>query len=104
MIWQPYLHLLSRRPRAIKYSNLYNQFPPIWTDYFKNCTEEEQKAAFRLLGRLLKNNDFELLNQALNLASAHGHPSADHIKHCFYTYGRIDSNLKVGRHYKTGLN
>lgn len=76
MIWQPYLHLLSKRPRAIKYSNLYNQFPPIWTEYFQNCTEEEQKAALRLLGNLLKNNDFNTLNQALELASAHGHPNA----------------------------
>ena len=48
MIWQPYLDLLSKRPRAIKYSSLYNQFPSIWTDYLKNCTEEEQKSALRL--------------------------------------------------------
>ena len=41
MIWQPYLELLSKRPRAIKYSSIYNQFPSIWTDYLKNCTEEE---------------------------------------------------------------
>src|SRR5699024_1734406 len=26
MIWQPYLDLLSKRPRAIKYSSIYNQF------------------------------------------------------------------------------
>ncbi|SEH76913.1 Integrase core domain-containing protein [Halobacillus karajensis] len=90
MIWQPYLHLLSRRPEAIKYSNLYNQFPPIWTEYFQNCTEEEQKAALRLLGNLLKNNDFKTLNQALELASAHSHPSSDHIKHCFYTLRKND--------------
>src|SRR5699024_5506162 len=37
MIWQPYLDLLSKRPRAIKYSSIYNQFPSIWTDYLKNC-------------------------------------------------------------------
>lgn len=92
MIWQPYLHLLSRRPRAVKYTNLYHQFPPVWTEYLQNCTEEEQKAALRLLGKLLKNDDFELLNQALRLASSHGHPSADHIKHCFYTL-RKDNRL-----------
>ncbi|MYL55887.1 IS21 family transposase [Pontibacillus yanchengensis] len=85
MVWQPYLDLLSRRPRAIKYSSLYEQFPQIWTDYLNNCTEEEQKSALRLLGKLLKNNDFRLLNQALQSASVHGHPSADQIKHCFYS-------------------
>ena len=85
MIWQPYLDLLSRRPKAIKYSSLYDQFPEVWTTFLNNCTEEEQKDVLRLLGKLLKNNDFTLLNEALNLASVHGHPSTDQIKHCFYS-------------------
>ncbi|QHS23463.1 IS21 family transposase [Virgibacillus sp. MSP4-1] len=102
MIWQPYLDLLSKRPRAIKYSSLYNQFPAVWSDYLRNCTEEEQKNALRLLGSLLKNNDFSLLNEALTMASSHGHPSADQIKHCFYsllhkdnTYDTIEPNISV---------
>ena len=85
MIWQPYLDLLSKRPRAIKYSSIYNQFPTIWSDYLNDCTEEEQKKALRLLGELLKNDDFSLLNEALQTASVHGHPSVDQIKHSFYT-------------------
>src|SRR5690625_5524841 len=84
-IWQPYLDLLSRRPRAIKYSSLYDQFPSIWTNYLNDCTEEEQKSALRLLGELLKNDDFTRLNEALQIASTHGHPSVDQIKHYFYT-------------------
>ncbi|WP_156290169.1 IS21 family transposase [Oceanobacillus salinisoli] len=102
MIWQPYLDLLSKRPRAIKYSSLYNQFPSIWTEYLMNCTEEQQKSALRLLGELLKNNDFSLLNQALTLASSHGHPSTDQIKQCFYsvlhqgnTYETITPNIAL---------
>ncbi|MFD1708515.1 IS21 family transposase [Siminovitchia sediminis] len=85
IIWQPYLELLSKRPRAIKYSSVYEQFPPAWTEYLNNCTEEEQKDVLGLLGKLLKNNDFSLLNKALNLASVHGHPSAEEIQHCFYS-------------------
>lgn len=85
MVWQPYLDLLSKRPRAIKYTSLYDQFPPLWTDYLNDCTEEEQKSALRLLSELLKKDDFSLLNEALQLASSHGHPSVDQIKHCFYS-------------------
>lgn len=85
MIWQPYLELLSKRPRAIKYSNVYEKFPVIWSNYLSDCTEEEQKNALRLLGKLLKNDDFTLLNEALCTASIHGHPSVDQIKHCFYS-------------------
>ncbi len=84
MIWQPYLDLLSKRPRAIKYSSIYNQFPSVWTDYLKDCTEDEQKRVLRLLGELLKNDDFSRLNEALTMASAHGHPSPEQVEHCFY--------------------
>lgn len=85
MNWQPYLHLLSKRPKAIKYSSLYDQFPLEWSNFLRDCTEEEQKEVLRLLATLLKNDDFTLLNEALELASSHGHPSADQIKHCFYS-------------------
>ncbi|MFD1738846.1 hypothetical protein ACFSCX_20215 [Bacillus salitolerans] len=102
MVWQPYLDLLSKRPKAIKYSSIYNQFPEVWSNYLRNCTEEEQKEALRLVGRLLKNQDFSLLNKALALASQNGHPSADQIKHCFYslhnnkgTHEAISTNLVV---------
>ncbi|SDI42033.1 Transposase [Alteribacillus persepolensis] len=99
MVWQPYLELLAKRPRAIKYSSLYNQFPKEWSDYLQNCTEEEQKAALRLLTNLLKNDDFSILNQALVLASEHGHPDVDQIKHCFYTlfhYGERYEKVPAG--------
>jgi hypothetical protein len=45
---------------------------------------EEQKSALSLLGMLLKNDDFTLLNEALVAASTHGHPNVDQIKHYFY--------------------
>lgn len=95
MVWQPYLDLLSKRPKAIKYSSIYDHFPYTWSKYLKDCTEEEQKSALRLLGKLLKNNDFTLLNKALEMASFHGHPNTDQIKHCFY------SLLNQNESYKT---
>ncbi len=52
MLWQPYLDLLSKRPNAIKYTSIYDQFPLIWSTFLRKCTEEEQKAALRLLGNL----------------------------------------------------
>src|SRR5690625_7993602 len=84
MIWQPYLDLLSRIPRAIKYSSLYDQFPSIWTDYLNDCTEEEEKSALRLLGQLLKNDHFTRLNKVLQIAFSFGYQIFDQIMHIFY--------------------
>ncbi|WP_188208282.1 IS21 family transposase [Alkalibacillus aidingensis] len=95
MLWQPYLDLLSKRPKAIKYTSIYEQFPPVWASYLRNCTEEEQKLALRLIGRLLKNNDFTPLNEALRMASQNGHPSVEHIKHCFYTIHQDSDSYKT---------
>lgn len=95
MVWQPYLDLLSKRPRAIKYTSLYEQFPPIWTEHLHNCTEEEQKQVLQLLANLLKGNDFKLLNQALEISKKHGHPSVEEIKHTFYALLHDNKNYQT---------
>lgn len=83
MVWQPYLKLLSQRPRAIKYSGVYDQLPEEWQCYLKGCKEEEQKAAFSLLAELMGSASFEDLTEALRTASALGHPSPEQIKQAF---------------------
>ena len=95
MVWQPYLELLAKRPRAIKYSSIYDQFPPIWAEFLRSCSEEEQTDALRLLGKFLKNDDFSLLNGALEQASAHGHPSVEQIRHSFYSLLLEDDRYKA---------
>lgn len=55
---------VAKRPTAINDSSVYDQFPPVWAEFLHNYTEEEQKDAQRLLGQLLKNIDFTLLNEA----------------------------------------
>ena len=83
MVWQPYLKLLSQRPRAIKYSGVYDHLPEEWQVYLKACTEEEQKEGFTLLADLMKSATFEQLTQALKIASKTGHPKAEHIHQAF---------------------
>lgn len=83
MVWQPYLKLLSQRPRAIKYSGVYDHLPEEWQTYLKACTEEEQKEGFALLADLMKAANFEQLTQALTIASKTGHPKAEYIQQAF---------------------
>lgn len=83
MIWQPYLKLLAKRPRAIKYSGVYDQLPDEWQQYLKMCKEAEQKTAFSLLAELMTDASFDELTEALRMASAMGHPSVEQIKQAF---------------------
>lgn len=83
MVWQPYLKLLSQRPRAIKYSGVYDQLPEEWQRYLKSCTEVEQKAAFSLLADLMTSASFEEVTEALRIASELGHPTPEQVKQAF---------------------
>ncbi|WP_432356963.1 IS21 family transposase [Sporosarcina sp. UB5] len=84
MNWQPYLTLMAKRPTALKYSSFYDQLPEDWKLYFEECTVEEKKNALGLLSVILKGQDFDLPTKALKMASEHGHPSAESIKHVYY--------------------
>lgn len=83
MVWQPYLRLLSQRPRAIKYSGVYDHLPEAWSTYLKACTEEEQKEAFSLLAELMKTSNLDKITEALVMAQKTGHPKAEHIQQAF---------------------
>lgn len=84
MDWQPYLILMAKRPMALKYSSFYDDLPEPWKQYFEDCTAEEKKSALGLLSVILKGQDFTLPNEALKIASEHGHPTAESIKHVYY--------------------
>ncbi|WP_301109206.1 hypothetical protein [Sporosarcina sp.] len=84
MNWQPYLSLMAKRPTAMKYSSFYDQLLEEWKAYIEACSLEEKKAALSLLSVLLKGQDFQLPTEALKMASEHGHPSAETIKHVNY--------------------
>ena len=84
MDWQPYLTLMAKRPTALKYSSFYDQLPEDWKTFFKNCTTEEKRNALQLLSVILKEQDFDISLKALRMASEHGHPTTDSIKHVYY--------------------
>lgn len=84
MDWQPYLNLIAKRPTALKYTTFFEELPDEWRAYLEACTVEEKKAALRLLSILLKGRDFTMPTEALRMASEHGHPSAETIKHVYY--------------------
>lgn len=84
MDWKPYLTLMAKRPTALKYSSFYDQLPNEWKEYIEACSLAEKKRALELLAVILKEQDFRLPTQALRMASEHGHPTAESIKHVFY--------------------
>jgi transposase len=59
MQWLPYLTQLSRRPRALKYSGLYQMLPPPLQEYLSHCNGSETGKVLRVIAGLTEQNGFE---------------------------------------------
>jgi transposase len=57
MKWAPYLELMAKRPRAIKYTGFFKELPIELQDYLEKCDLTAQKAALQVLSRMVKNSD-----------------------------------------------
>lgn len=64
MQWAPYLELMARRPRAIKYTGFFKQLPLSLQDYLGKCDHAAQRAALRVLTRMTENSDLPTATSA----------------------------------------
>jgi len=63
--WQDFMDTLCQRPRALKYSAIYQLFPPNWQDHLENAAKEETKAALVFLKHCLIHHDFRTAEAVL---------------------------------------
>uniref|UniRef100_UPI000AE1B209 Mu transposase domain-containing protein n=1 Tax=Desulfolucanica intricata TaxID=1285191 RepID=UPI000AE1B209 len=64
MQWAPYLELMARRPRAIKYTSFFKELPLKLQDYLAKCDLAAQRAALQVLTRMTKNSDLQIATNA----------------------------------------
>lgn len=55
--WAPYLELMAKRPRAIKYTGFFKELPTELQDYLEKCDLTTQKASLQVLSRMVKNSN-----------------------------------------------
>ena len=59
MNWIPYLELLSKRPRAVKYSGIYNLLPAEIRDYLDANKASDTSATIRMIAEFTRRTGFE---------------------------------------------
>lgn len=64
MQWGPYLELMAKRPRAIKYTGFFKELPLKLQDYLAKCDLTAQRAALQVLTRMTKNSDLQTATNA----------------------------------------
>jgi transposase len=64
MLWAPYLELMARRPRAMKYTGFFKELPIQLQDYLEKCDLSAQKKSLQVLAKMVKGSDLDTATQA----------------------------------------
>jgi hypothetical protein len=80
MDWLPYLKQLSHRPRALKYSGVYEMMPKSMQQYLESCRNSEIGQILKTLAELTERTGFESAVNTVNQALQYQVTDSDSLK------------------------
>ena len=83
MEWLPYLKQLSMRPRALKYSGIYEMMPPSMKQFLERCTNTETGKVLKVLAELTNRTGFDSALNTVNQALSYGASDADSLQNLY---------------------
>lgn len=83
MDWLPYLRQLSIRPRALKYSGIYDMMPSTMKQFLEGCSNTETGKVLKVLAELTDRTGFDSAINTINQALSYGASDADSLKNLY---------------------
>lgn len=83
MDWLPYLRQLSMRPRALKYSGIYDMMPSAMKQFLESCSNTETGKILKVLAELTDRTGFDSALSTINQALCYGASDADSLKNLY---------------------
>jgi hypothetical protein len=83
MDWLPYLRQLSIRPRALKYSGIYDMMPPAMKQFLEGCSNMETGKVLKVIAELTARTGFDSALRTVNQALYYGASDADSLKNLY---------------------
>lgn len=83
MDWLPYLKQLSIRPRALKYSGIYEMMPSTMKQFLESCSNTETGKVLKILAELTDRTGFDSALNTINQALCYGASDADSLKNLY---------------------
>ena len=83
MEWLPYLKQLSMRPRALKYSGIYNLMPAPMKQYLEGCSNSEIGKVLKVLAELTDRTGFESALGTVTQALCYDATDADSLRNLY---------------------
>ena len=68
MNWLPYLNLIQKRPRALKYIDFFKTLPENWQNLFNSIEGKEQQEVFKIFKEILLQDSMEVAKHVLEEA------------------------------------
>ena len=90
MDWLPYLNQLAIRPKALKYSGIYDMMPQSMKEFIESCSSSETGKVLKILAELTDRTGFDTAVNTVNHALCYGAKDADSLKNL---YRRIYSDV-----------
>ena len=90
MDWLPYLSQLARRPRALKYTGIYELLPKEVNTLLNSCDDKDKKEILKILAKLSIEAGFDKATLALKNAIGYGAKDAESIMAMF---NRLNSKV-----------
>lgn len=83
MDWLPYLRQLSLRPRALKYSGIYDMMPAAMKQYIEGCSNTETGKVLKVLAELTNRTGFDSALNTVSQALCYGVSDADSLQNLY---------------------
>lgn len=83
MDWLPYLKQLSIRPRALKYSGIYDMMPSAMKQFLEGCSNTEKGKVLKVLAELTDRTGFESALNTINQALCYSASDSDSLKNLY---------------------
>ncbi|HZK18593.1 MAG TPA: IS21 family transposase [Clostridia bacterium] len=90
MDWLPYLKQLSLRPKALKYSGIYDMMPESMRQFIEGCSNTETGKVLRVLAELTDKTGFDSALNTVDQLLCYGMSDADSLKNI---YRRLYSDM-----------
>ncbi len=89
MKWYPYLEVMAKRPKAIKYTRFFNELPLMWKNYLESQDRERKKLTITALMKMMEGDDEEGLINATRALEETLRRGVSDIDSVLVTYYRI---------------
>ena len=96
MLWGPYLELMAKRPKALKYTGFFRELPLPLKEYLEKCDLAAQRRTLYVLAKMVRGSDIEIATTAFADTLARGINDPDSIwsNYLRLTSGSYEAELK----------